>query len=136
MRHANDLEEMDVVVRNIRQQMTAQVDPAEVLVGGVRFHQLIVSSARNFHITRRFDDLQQILEVYRRSAVSSLDTVETLSQDSQDFSRIVEAIRDNDGARARQVLGFHLDRSADRMLATFRDDQPVYEIETFSGVIY
>ena len=82
-------------------------------------------SACNREVTRRFDDLQQILQIYERGGIGRRqETTKPSSLDMVDFEQIVDAIRDRNGARARQVLSSQPDRLAGLVLGMFIDCQP------------
>lgn len=111
--HASDLAEMDSAVRSLHEQMQS-AGPETLQAASdlcVSFHKLVVQSARNGQITRRFHALQQMMHVYSRD-VSGSDKLEMLREEVSDFEEIMKAIRVGDGLRARQVLGANLDRSA------------------------
>ena len=120
--HAVDLEALALVVQNLREHMgSSGADGARRMVDLCQnFHRLIVRSARNGQISRRFDGLQQMLHIYiPGDGFSRSDEGGALQREVSEFEEMLLAIRAQDGARARQILGANLDRSAAGILEFF-----------------
>lgn len=120
MPHDSDLTDMDVAMRNLREKIDSAVPETlgTVIDLCLRFHGLIVKSARNGQIARRFQALQQMLHIYvRGDAFTGEGELEMTRQEVSDFVEILAAIRAGNGLHARQILGENLDRSAALILA-------------------
>jgi DNA-binding GntR family transcriptional regulator len=125
-----DLAEMEVVIREMAEALKRGMSVQEAAAFDVRFHALLVQSARHSRLQESWLNLRSQIHMFLLYRAATNPDLQQLIVDHH--SAILEAVRSRDETTALQVLEAHLQRSYQRVLQRY--DQQGIAAESWQPV--
>ncbi|MGC4934095.1 GntR family transcriptional regulator [Gordonia sp. DT30] len=108
IRHATEIDFARLAL--VHESAVAEKDPNRARQLHARWHQVLAGASRNQTIGEVLERLSSQLALYETPSLAGSDN---LKHSHDEHLRIIEAMRDNDAALARELIRTHLQRTRD-----------------------